>query len=162
MAGAAHLHRVSQGTNRGVNMNQDQVILVGFIVALAVIATIWSRRRSKLQRTGHWTVAASHVESTAVTLESGGVLPGSAEYHAKLKYSDPVQGQSHVDNVRRSLVLRARFAPVRLHRCVIWLLPLLWLICGAAVAQAPPASGDYTAALPSVEKVKANQGHRCN
>ena len=35
------------------------------------------------------------------------------------------------------------------------LLPLLWLICGAALAQAPPASGDYTAALPSVEKVKA-------
>jgi len=35
------------------------------------------------------------------------------------------------------------------------LLLVLGLICGAALAQAPPASGDYTAALPSVEKVKA-------
>ncbi len=33
------------------------------------------------------------------------------------------------------------------------LLPVL--ICGVAFAQAPSASGDYTAALPSVEKVKA-------
>jgi len=45
--------------------------------------------------------------------------------------------------------------PGRQHRCVILLLPVLWLICGAAVAQVPPASGDYTAAMPSVEKVKA-------
>jgi len=32
---------------------------------------------------------------------------------------------------------------------------MLGVICGAALAQAQPASGDYTAALPSVEKVKA-------
>lgn len=81
-------------------MNQDQVMLVGSIVALAVIATIWSLRRSKLQRTRCSTVA-----------------------------------------------------PGRLHPCVNLLLSVL--ICGAAVAQAPPASSDYTAALPSVEKVKA-------
>ena len=35
------------------------------------------------------------------------------------------------------------------------LLPVFAMICGVALAQAPPASGDYTAALPSVEKVKA-------
>jgi hypothetical protein len=29
------------------------------------------------------------------------------------------------------------------------------MVCGVVLAQAPPASGDYTAALPSVEKVKA-------
>lgn len=85
---------------RGVNMNQDHVMLVGSIVTLAVMATIWSLRRSKLQRAKYWTVA-----------------------------------------------------PGRLHPCVNLLLPVL--ICGVAFAQAPPASGDYTAALPSVEKVKA-------
>src|SRR5437764_77051 len=84
---------------RGVNMNQDHVMLVGFVV-LAVMATIWSLRRSKLQRAKYWTVA-----------------------------------------------------PGRLHPCVNLLLPVL--ICAVAFAQAPPASGDYTAALPSVEKVKA-------
>ena len=83
-------------------MNQDQVILVGSIVALAAIATIWSLTHSKLQRTRHWTVA-----------------------------------------------------PRRLRPCFILLLPVLVLICGALLAQAPPASSDYTAALPSVEKVKA-------
>ena len=76
------------------------VMLVGSIVTLAVMATIWSLRRSKLQRARYWTVA-----------------------------------------------------PVRLHPYVNLLLPVL--ICGVAFAQAPPASGDYTAALPSVEKVKA-------
>jgi len=83
-------------------MNQEWVILVGSIVALAVMATILSLRRSKPQRTRHRTVA-----------------------------------------------------PGRLHRYVNLLLPVLGLICGIALAQAPPASGDYTAALPSVEKVKA-------
>src|SRR4030081_687536 len=43
--------------------------------------------------------------------------------------------------------------PRRLHPCVNLLLSVL--ICEVALAQAPPASGDYTAALPSVEKVKA-------
>jgi hypothetical protein len=43
--------------------------------------------------------------------------------------------------------------PRRLHPCINLLLPVL--ICEVALAQAPPASGDYTAALPSVEKVKA-------
>jgi hypothetical protein len=76
------------------------VMLVGSIVTLAVMATIWSLRRSKLQRARYWTVA-----------------------------------------------------PGRLHPYVNLLLPVL--ICGVAFAQAPPASGDYTAALPSVEKVKA-------
>jgi hypothetical protein len=42
---------------------------------------------------------------------------------------------------------------LRLHLCVTWLLPVL--LCGVVLAQTPPASGDYTAALPSVEKVKA-------
>ena len=136
-------------------MDQDQVIFVGSIVALAVIATIRSLRRSMLQRTGRWTFASSRVESTAVTLESGGALTGSAKYHARLKCSDQVQGQSHVDGERRRLVLTARRAPSRLHTCVNLLLPVLWLMCGTALAQAPPASGDYTAAMPSVEKVKA-------
>jgi hypothetical protein len=80
-------------------MNQDQVILEGFIVVLVVMA-IWSLGRSKLLRTRHWTVI-----------------------------------------------------PRRLHLCVNLLLPVL--VCGVALAQAPAASGDYTAALPSVEKVKA-------
>jgi hypothetical protein len=40
-------------------------------------------------------------------------------------------------------------------RCIHVLLPILELICTVALAQAPAASGDYTAALPSVEKVKA-------
>ena len=42
---------------RGVNMNQDHVMLVGFVV-LAVMATIWSLRRSKLQRAKHSWVRA--------------------------------------------------------------------------------------------------------
>jgi hypothetical protein len=46
-----------------------------------------------------------------------------------------------------------RVSPRRLHPCINLLLPVL--ICEVALAQAPPASGDYTAALPSVEKVKA-------
>ena len=85
---------------RGVNMNQDHVMLVGSIVTLAGMATIWSLKRSKLQGAKYWTVA-----------------------------------------------------PGRPHPCVNLLLPVL--ICGVAFAQAPPASADYTAALPSVEKVKA-------
>ena len=114
-------------------MNQDQVIFAGSILVLAVIAAIWLLRRSKLQRTRHWPVAAGHVESTAGTSESSGAQPGSAEHYPELKYS--YQG--------------------RLLSCVNVLLPVLGLICGAALAQAPPASGDYTAAMPSVEKVKA-------
>jgi hypothetical protein len=74
-------------------MNQNQVILAGSILVLAVMAAIWLLRRTKLLRTRH-----------------------------------------RPPNV---------------------LLPVLGLICGAALAQTPPASGDYTAALPSVEKVKA-------
>src|SRR5690242_4642869 len=84
---------------RGVNMNQDHVMLLGSIVPSALMAKIWSLRRSKLHHAKYWTVARS-----------------------------------------------------RLHPCVL-LLPVL--ICSVAFAQAPPASGDYTAALPSVEKVKA-------
>jgi hypothetical protein len=42
-----------------------------------------------------------------------------------------------------------------LRRCPNVLVPVFALICGVALAQAPPASGDYTAALPSIEKVKA-------
>ncbi len=42
-----------------------------------------------------------------------------------------------------------------LRSCVNLLVLVLGMICGVALAQAPPASGDYTAAMPSVEKVKA-------
>ena len=51
--------------------------------------------------------------------------------------------------------LLRRLAPGRVRPCVTVLLPVFALICGAALAQAPSASGDYTAALPSVDKVKA-------
>lgn len=112
-------------------MNQDEAILEGSSVSLGVMATTWLPKRPKVQRTGQWTVATSHVKSTAVILGSDGTQPGSVEVYAELKY---------------------RF---ELHPRLILLLPVLVLICGAALAQAPPASSDYTAALPSVEKVKA-------
>ncbi len=48
-----------------------------------------------------------------------------------------------------------RPAPNRLHSRVSKFLLVFGMICGVALAQAPPATGDYTAALPSVEKVKA-------
>ena len=78
-------------------MNQDQVILAGSILVLAVMMAIWLLRRPKPQRP----------------------------------------------------------TPKRLHFSVDIFLLVFAMICGVALAQAPPASGDYTAALPSVEKVKA-------
>src|SRR5215472_8559089 len=59
-------------------------------------------------------------------------------------------------SLRGSKLQRARrrtVPPGQLHSGVNLLLPVL--LCGAALAQAPPVSDDYTAALPSVEKVKA-------
>ena len=41
------------------------------------------------------------------------------------------------------------------HRLQGTLLPIFVLICGTAISQAPAGSGDYTTALPSVEKVKS-------
>src|SRR5690242_8874346 len=46
-------------------------------------------------------------------------------------------------------------ATTRLRRFASLLLPVFVLLCGLALAQAPQGAGDYTTALPSVDKVKA-------
>jgi len=54
-----------------------------------------------------------------------------------------------------SICLHRFCARARLRRRLKALFPILGILCGVSLAQAPSAPGDYTAALPSVEKVKA-------
>jgi hypothetical protein len=88
-------------------MNQDQVIFAGSILVLSILTALWLLRRAKLRRARNWPTVAGHVESAAVTLNSGGGQPGSAAYYADLTYSYHLQGQGHRGNLRRRFILKA-------------------------------------------------------
>jgi hypothetical protein len=88
--------------------NQDQVISAIAVLVLATLTALWLMRRAKMRRASDWPTEVGHVESTAVTLESGGGQPGSAAYYAELKYSYAVRGQTYFGGVRRRFILKGR------------------------------------------------------
>src|SRR3954470_6344208 len=168
-------------------MNQDQVTLACSILVLAGLAAFYLLRRAKLRRARNWPITDGHVDSSAVTLSSGGEQHGSAAYYAELKYSYRVHGQEYRGRLRRRFILKGRAdnwirsylsskgltvrynpgkasdsvlleadhaasAAGHLHPCLIFLLVLLGLLSGAALAQTP---SDYTNDLPSVQRVQA-------
>lgn len=117
-------------------MDQNQFIFACSILTLGVMAGLWLLRRAKMRRARHWPIVAGHIESSAVTLTSGGGQPGSAAYYAELKYTYRVQGQLHRGSLRRRFMLKGaaenwiaryancnsltvRFDPAKVHDSVV-------------------------------------------
>jgi hypothetical protein len=89
-------------------MNQDTVILVISILFVATAAAFWVSKRVKLRHARAWPTEAGRVESTSVTLQSGGGQPGAAAYYAEVRYSYAVQGQAFSGALRHRFMLKGR------------------------------------------------------
>ena len=89
-------------------MNQDQIIFAGSVLVLAVLIVVSLLKRAKQRRAHHWPSVVGHIESTGVTLSSGGGQPGAAAYYAELKYSYKIDGQSYQGALRRRFILKGR------------------------------------------------------
>src|SRR6266702_8850738 len=88
--------------------NQDQVIFAMPVLTLATLTAIWLMRRAKLRRARNWPTMQGRIESTSVTLKSGGGQPGSAAYYAEVKYSYTVQEQTYFGSLRHRFSLKGR------------------------------------------------------
>ena len=88
--------------------NQDQVITTISILVLAILTALWLMRRMRLQRARNWPTMQGRVETTSVTLESGGGQPGSAAYYGEVKYSYTVQQQTYFGSARCRFMLKGR------------------------------------------------------
>jgi hypothetical protein len=89
-------------------INQDQVISAISFLVLATLTALWLMKRAKLRRARNWPTVLGRIDSTSVTLKSGGGQPGSAAYYAEVKYSYTVQEQTYFGSLRRRFILKGR------------------------------------------------------
>jgi hypothetical protein len=89
-------------------IDQDQVISAISALVLAILTALWFMGRAKLRRARNWPTVQGRIESTSVTLKSGGGQPGSAAYYAEVKYSYTVQEQTYFGSLRRRFILKGR------------------------------------------------------
>src|SRR6266567_3471458 len=89
-------------------IDQDLAISAVSVLVLATLTALWLMRRAKLWRARNWTTVQGRIESTSVTLQSGGGQPGSAAYYAEVKYSYTVQEQTYFGSLRHRFILKGR------------------------------------------------------
>src|SRR6266704_3658945 len=89
-------------------LNQDLVVSAISVLVLATLTALWLMRRAKLRRARNWPTMQGRIESTSVTLKSGGGQPRSAAYYAEVKYSYTVQEQVYFGSLRHRFILKGR------------------------------------------------------